>query len=851
MGKFLRKGLLVFCALSAAVSIVFAVGCAEAGETEEKPQITFDAPAEVEAGFGEIFELPEVLASDQKGSQYPVRQTVYDKDKIMVKVTDGRFVPLDSAGYTLKNYVEIKGEEYFAYTAIKIVSGEISFTVKDAVTEAFTGDYVPFGVPVADHLSGVSYEWEVLLGEEKPAHSDDGFVAEKAGAYSVTVRAFDEKGNEGGYGYTVNVVDYTAMNKGLVEKFDKNWKASVNQWYSIVNTASEEVESYTSHDVYLAKLENSDGYISFFMNPVYSKEYYQKLADEGFTNVSFWLYYKSEKGVSHTAFKNFTHGSYGDISTSISPDIWQRIDLPLLPTADSSDYKLSFLEAFDYIADGRRAPFVISNYAESDKLGGGGDKMTVYISDIHVTKDLPEDSIATPAADFSRLELGDTFDFTDFASVPEYPLLDGTAVYSLTLGQTKEYVSGEHVFQKAGNYILKAEYSDGCYRGEKEYSFTIKSSYDIAYDNQSVFLSTNGRCDFTAMEATLADRLGNEKDATFSYRVRYGTAPVPTDPTGFNYTKNGVYRVEITAEYTENGETYAQVKEIEIDLSIDGRYIYSDISDMNCVNAWQWTHVQKGNARFAYGEYTTGGRTEKMLYTNWGVTELGVQFMPVYSLAYYQKLAAFDAVFSVDYYVILGPTHATGESKVWTTGSSSVNMPAGEWHTATVSAAAIAENWQYINITEGGDFASANRYLKNFLTIYNGITPGTSSAVPGFEVYIGRLTEAASGKTVTTYRNASLEKKNIKIGDTIDLTAGTLWINGMKANGTEIEFALLSPEMAELTSDGKLTFGKAGVLQIEASAEFVRNGKTYSGNIVFEIHVNGNAYDGWQDDTIQ
>ena len=695
----MKKGILqIVLFLAAVFSICFAVVACEDGteKTSENAAITINVPEEVTFGYGEEVTVPPATATNEAGSEYPVNFVVYDKDKVLVE-TDGQvFTAEDMRGYTVKYFLTVDGVEYTARTNIVITPSDIAITMTDLNTVSVEGEKVRIGTPVTEHEKLVFLTYEVTYEGENVKVTGNTFVTERAGEYTVKVTAEDEFGCSGNYIYVVECLG-EEQNRGVIERFDENWIPAAKEVYTVVSTAEEKIPSYNGKEAYVGKIDQtSEDYIYLYCNPMFNKEYYQSLAEQGFESMSFWLYVKSENNVPHTLEQHFTRGSYTAVTVpnsihTVQPNTWTLIDLPLT-TPSENDFQRSFIDAYDYLKE-QINWFCHLNNSRQWGGGTGGDTVTLYVSDIYATKTVDKSDLTINSSLTEGIELGQTVDFNDYIAGYD-------ALITLQYGNTTEIADGNFTFTFDGEYKLTAQVVDGCYRTDPIVTqFDVSSDYVLDCDFDGLYLSANGTCDLSGLGITVTDAEGSPVSiGSADYEVKYRDKIIENNDGVFTYSEAGTYDIFLTVCIEDGGMEYYIVREYPVSLSLDGEVIYSDVSDPQ--NVWQWDYGNaKSNEKHTYETETVGNLTAEMLaFKQWN-QHVNLQIIPSYGISYYEKLAQQGASLMFEYYI---------DSSLFTTravqgvGGNEINVTTKVWHTMEIPMSNIVGNFDKLQGMQQG-----------------------------------------------------------------------------------------------------------------------------------------------------
>lgn len=816
--------ILTLCAL-----LCFA--CGKGADKTSPRTVTIAAEESYTATYGSVFALPSVVATTENGSQYTPSAIVYDADKLQVKVVDNAFTVADMRGYTVKYTLPLDGIVHTAYTEIEVIAGDIVISATGEVSETIVGATVKLAAPFSEHVRGVRYSYAVTRdGRPVTVNSDNTFVAEEAGEYTVTITGTDSVGSTGTYIYTVNCLAETDMTKGMIERFDETWIPTEKQTYTVTTTAAEKIPSYNGQDIRVAKLpESGDEYLHFYVNPLYGEEYYRRLADEGFDGVSFWVYVKSKNNVPHKLEQKFTRGSYPmsevpSVTKTVYPNRWTHVSLLLknVEGPGEKDFQRSFIDSYDYIKGQLFHMFQINNSLEWGG-GTGGDTITAYLSNIYATKSVDFDSFTLKDLDLADVETGDTVDFTDY--IRNYT----NETLALRYGDTVEYVDGEYTFTADAEYTLTVQLRDGCYRSDElATEFTVTSPVELLWDDDAFFFDTDGVCDLTRLNVRALNAGVPAVVESCRYKVSLGGVPVGHENGVFDYAQSGAYDVELTAEVRSGAQTITVIRTLTLDLSMDGETVFSDVSDSD--NVYTWTYSGgRSNRYHTYEENkTVDGKTADMLVLKERQQHIYLQVMPLYSKGYYEKLAAADATLTFSYYIDTDKWDARALRLVGESGGGT-EQPVKTWRTATIGLATITEYYDKLTLTETD---GTNDMKLCFFWVDD----------PAATVYIADMRINRTPDETAVYVNPLLDGA-LHTDTAYDLGFGGVYIGGLRVPDEVVTYTVSSGAVIE---DGMLTFTSAGTVSVTVTyTAFTLDGKAYEGGaFTFGLTADADKVDG-------
>lgn len=184
----------------------------------EEPEILVDFGDYSEGNLpvgvvGRDYEVFPASAVDYLSGECDVKVKVwaryYTSQKYEVEITDGKFTP-DFAGQYVVEYraADASGKEAVKLLFLDVTeqTQPVSISITNAPAAAKTGEFVNFADIAAQGGSGkLSVTTQVTFNGEAVAFTEDGFRAEKAGAYLVSVTATDYVGQGTTETYSVQV----------------------------------------------------------------------------------------------------------------------------------------------------------------------------------------------------------------------------------------------------------------------------------------------------------------------------------------------------------------------------------------------------------------------------------------------------------------------------------------------------------------------------------------------------------------------------------------------------------------------------------------------------------------------
>ena len=629
----------VFCAMCA----LAAVSCKDGSET----LYGFDVAETivVDAGENVLVDIP--IVTDKDGVPFDVYYEVTTADGDFVGVSANRFFATESTGYYINYAVKAKdGSVYRKSTFVKVNGNSGLSAEYDIFSEQ--GEEVSV-CPVTD-LQDAIFRYSVTYketGAEVPVSEEGKFVTKEPGFYTVEIFA-EGGGTELEYEYEIYCRE--PMIEGEVERFSEEWAEirSLNGMdtfgWEVTDTAETGVKDRFGRDATYLKTVTSAEYGYFWIDPRADGDYYRRLAKEGYTHVSFWIYCDSD--VNHDVMSQFypEKGAYTETVGKIVPNVWTEIKVRLVETY--VDYAGSFASAVDYYKKQRTYILCFDNTAGWNS-GGHEENMTVYIGDVYAVKPA-ELSVADGAA--LDYKTGESISFEQLVSNP-----DGIETgYALSFrNEITEIPAGENYrFAANGEYMVTVIPAPNI---STDLSFTVRVTDDITAETaKTVFERTEDSLtiSFSALGAELKN--GGETVSRAGCNVYRNGEEIPAGENSVTIDTDGVYTFEFVGKYEKDGSECTVYYEIPVDIwSEENKYIVTG-GDLMLAHSeycgWQnWdTHPVYEN-----GAFTVAGTSGRMFK----VTKLGnsflVLFLPMYSKNYYETLLAEDvsATVTLKYYV--------------------------------------------------------------------------------------------------------------------------------------------------------------------------------------------------------
>ena len=201
MIKQVKITLLFFLLFVFLLAVSIAIGCGS------ELNIVDWGNEEITCVLGSRLELPEYIAKDKKGKEYPVEISVYRKsDNARITVIEKSFDIIFIDGYNIIYKAFDVGKE-----AVKTVVVKVEDVCEPAIY-CSSNKYAEVGVKyswdnifVYDASGEVSYNVEVFDKStgERVISENDGFIPTKLGEYELLISALDASGNKSSLSYVI------------------------------------------------------------------------------------------------------------------------------------------------------------------------------------------------------------------------------------------------------------------------------------------------------------------------------------------------------------------------------------------------------------------------------------------------------------------------------------------------------------------------------------------------------------------------------------------------------------------------------------------------------------------------
>ena len=200
MKKQTKRALIALCVAAAIAAAAGLAACNDDGKITLKEFSVID---EVTVELGSEYYIPDVLAVDSEGKEYPAAYTVKQGDSV-VEVSRGRLPVTSIDGYVITYTATVAGEEHSVTTTVKVTD-----TIAPTVYFRETSVRVPVGEE-ADLPEYVVQDYSPIAETRITAHYKNGetgisvnaetnkFTPEEIGFYRIEIEAEDALGNTGG-----------------------------------------------------------------------------------------------------------------------------------------------------------------------------------------------------------------------------------------------------------------------------------------------------------------------------------------------------------------------------------------------------------------------------------------------------------------------------------------------------------------------------------------------------------------------------------------------------------------------------------------------------------------------------
>lgn len=609
----------VFGLLTASLTLL-AGGCND----KEKTNIHgFDVSEKETVKQGEVFSIVEPIVKDDDGNLYEVTSLVYNSLKEKTEVIGGKFSANDENGYTIKYSVTVNGEKIAKYTAVEVIKskGPI-FTLGQYETRCESGESLALP-EVYCETAGVEFTYEIRRHDQTATVIENGkyesgkhFLLADGGVYSVTITG-KSNGEERSVSYLVRAID--AKERGLVSRASESDFAKVNP-------ESEGIGAYSSFVGKVAKVVSTDWYVPYYFKPVMDKNYYEKMADEGFDAVTVWLYLDSKNP--HKIYKQYTNGGYStedDLNDAefpainLQPKRWTAFHINLEDTR--KDFRKSFLTAFEQIYSQEFPLFWLDNYDPTSE-----QSLTLYIGDIYVTKS------KTPALpEYGTVEIG---------SVKDLPTDEINTEYFLSDDEGTKKEEGSIDFSISGEYVLTARYTTGCYFGEKSVTVSVAPTHNFSF-GKTVWNRDEAQSEISpdALNPKLTEKDGATATADdFRYSVYFDDVKVSDENGSFTAGVSGTYKIRTYVSYKKDGKSLTDRFVDYLDaFDADTKYLFFSPKAERTVGfkRYNWDR----NVSVTDETTEIGGRAGDFVKLSTRGEDIRAVVKPLYTKAYYRALA--------------------------------------------------------------------------------------------------------------------------------------------------------------------------------------------------------------------
>ena len=681
--KWIRLGLVLMLAVCTVIGICAcnsgSGGGSNGGGSTGSGGITgFDVEESISVNENELVTVYVPLVIDSNSNLLDVVYEVTTSDGGYVSMLGGNiFRASDLQGYVIR-YVAISYDGTATYEKKTTVTVNSTANLElYAEFDIFAELGVESRITPVSTIDDAEFTYTVVNTESGKAIpvSNGVFVCEEIGWHHFTVTA---SANGKSVDYENDFYCREAMHEGEVEVFGSDWQTiRTLQEYgtrgaTYTNTQETGVKDRFGLDSEFIKLESTGEYADLYINPRGDEAYYRRLAREGYTHISFWIY--ADCTIPHDVMVQFypRKGLYTyDIGT-VMPEKWTEIKVNIV---EGKNYNEScFAAAVGYYRNAETLALQFDNTNGWNGPGGSygfEDKMTFYISDIYAVKD--SNITLEPSAKLNY-KTGETAKLGDLFAGEE----DLGVSYAVTFRGETVPADENYTFMANGTYtvnVIPAPNTTCNVTAQVTVTDDVLASkttilVERTGDSVTVDLNEHG-VTFTLDESALTPE---------SATATLDGAEVGTG-TAFTAGKDGSYRVEYKIPY--NG--YVSYVEITVDVwSAASKYLVSDASHMVASSEWRSWDKQP---IYEPGEYNVGDKSGNMLkVTGMGEAAL-IAFRPFYTLAYYEELLRQEPTLKLvlEWYVV-GVLGETVTSYTSSYSSSTLNSASnGKWSVTAVS----------------------------------------------------------------------------------------------------------------------------------------------------------------------
>lgn len=437
----------------------------------------FSVDENIEVAYGSIYEIPDLIVTDNSGNVYSVETTVTANGE-PVDVVAGKFNVNQFYDYVITFSVKVSENDVRSITTtlkVKDLTAPV-ISISDIETLYTVGDSVTLPkISVTDDVDvDVNYTIKVMFGnsEVNVDKEKNSFEAKEVGTYSIIVEAQDGENNASQE--SIDVYARSSVKKGEIEAFSDEYSAltvtpiqhgGVNELLSGYTTDS--VGGYKGNGgLYwfssrYKMMNNLADYPGIILAPRPTKDELVAMKNEGYDQVTVTAYLDAENvhGV-YQRWEMKEGESVQSTAIGLQPNTW---------TTFGWDLQL-FIDRYDDITAGTEYFLYLAN-----DVYYGQEEFTLYIESIYVTRER-DISFDSGFLDES-VTMGDTIDLTKMCidNIDEADI-----IYSIKTPAGKEIVSGQETSYEIsdfGQYEFSAMLTSGIFRGETTKTITVFSSF--------------------------------------------------------------------------------------------------------------------------------------------------------------------------------------------------------------------------------------------------------------------------------------------------------------------------------------------------------------------------------------
>ena len=547
--------------------------------------------SEITVNAGENVSIQSPLVIDENNNVLDVHVLVTDAFGGYVEVKANKFFALDGNGYTIKYLVQTyDGNTHVRTTNVKVngnfylgVNMQQVYFIGETITlnemHRLEDPSISFAV-TAPSGQKVTLGGEYKENEEAdPIQLDDNqFVATESGFYNLTVTAVE---NDRTYTYDTVIYVYEYASDyvyGAVEVFDENWETirklsgyGMQNW-TLTNTKETGVLGPRGTSDWFLQANTQTGWqggLDFWLNPIFAKENYEALLDEGFTDIIVPVMIKGSNGALYTFttghVQNDTSYMYQVHKGGITAGNWVEFKFSITDT--TSDWQRSFLSCYDIYAN---------QIAQFLRFSGFSGNCTFYLGSIYAMK--AKTLTANESAQDISVDVGHTIpDLGAYiGSNPDAIDVEYRVLFrgDEEIISTKKDAEGNvlptpYTFAGNGDYVVsvvpaRKDYTGG-FNFNVEVSDDVTLSYtetaDLEYPREA---NSSRLINFADLGMILKDGQGSVI-TDVSYEVYYEGDLIDSAELDFTAAVDGKYTVVAIGKYGENKE-FVSYKETSVNV---------------------------------------------------------------------------------------------------------------------------------------------------------------------------------------------------------------------------------------------------------------------------------------------